>query len=660
MYKKKPILSFPVLLLISCGQLFGQEYSFPTPDRNDLIKSELGFSQNFLSRSQQLTDLSYYDVTDYHIDLQVDPDKRIISGWVTMFAINQTNSTNQIQINLENNMQIDSVQFRGRPVNFLHENNIIDITLPLTLAMGDTFSATTYYHGNPELSPTRSFAWGSHGAMRNPLIWTLSEPYGSPAWWPCKDDPADKADSVRINIIVPSDLYVASNGLLEQISYPAIYRTKYHWHTKYPISTYLVSLAISDYARFSDWYIPNDQDSMEIQYYVLPEHLQEAKQDLSITADMMHYYSSVFGEYPFIDEKYGMAVFGWGGAMEHQTITSYGAGLIRGDNYFDYINAHELAHQWFGDLITMRYWSHIWLNEGFASYAEALWYEHLYGQPGYDHYMQLQWSDYFQGPLWIADSLNANALFSRTVYDKGSWTLHMLRGVLGDSLFFASIDAYASDKQLSYGTATTESLRDICESVSGLTLDWFFDQWVYREGRPAYIVQWNTRGEGPYETTVFVIQKNLPAYKMPIKIKLSSSDSSATFTVWDSLEFQQFNLVTDFSPTTREFDPNNQILKTILDEAPDTQFQVSNNYPNPFSSRTSINILLVKEEIVTFEIFNILGQRVYQRNETLSEGYHPVSWDGKNNNGSRVPSGIYFSRIATSGESKSGKMILLR
>ena len=647
------------LILTICNLSIGQEFSLPEIDRQNIIKSDLYRSQQYLARHQSITSQFSFDVTGYQIDLLIDPDKKNITGLVKMFAKSQVDGLEQILINLENNMLVTSVSFRGDTISYQHENNIILVLLPVNLAREDTFSITIFYHGNPENSSTRSFAWGTHGPARDPLIWTLSEPYGSPAWWPCKDDPADKADSVRIEVTVPADLYVASNGLLEQITYPETNKAKYHWHTKYPISTYLVSLAISDYARFSDWYLPNSLDSMEIQYYVLPEHLEEAKQDLGVTVDMLTYYSSVFGEYPFVEEKYGIAIFGWGGAMEHQTITSYGAGLIRGDNYFDYINAHELAHQWFGDLITMRYWSHIWLNEGFASYAEALWYENLYGRSGYDQYMQLQWSDYFWGSLWIEDSLNVSALFGRTVYDKGSWTLHMLRGVLGDSLFFAAIEAYALDNKLAFGNATTENFRDICESTSGENLDWFFDQWIYREGRPAYIVQWNVNGENSFETKLSVIQKNLPAYKMPIKIKLSSHESSATFTVWDSLEFQQFTFKTAFKPVSLDFDPENQILKTILEESP-THFQISANYPNPFRSKTTINILLAEDDLVSMKIYNILGQIVYSKQMSFPGGYHSISWDSRNNNGYLVSTGIYFVRIANKNESFSSKMVLLR
>ena len=379
-----------------------------------------------------------FDVTSYQLDLDLDPDQYLLQGAVTITAKSLTANLNHIEIDFYHVLSVDSIKQNGSHTTIDHRNSLLYISLKNPANNGDSFTVTIYYHGNPQEGTYRSFGWSDHGSYNAPVIWTLSEPYGSPVWWPCKDDPKDKADSVYINAAVPFDLIVASNGKLRDVT-----RTNdgfiYHWQTHYPISTYLVSLAISNYEQFSDWYAYSDTDSMEVAFYVYPEHLNAAKEDLGVTVEMLEFYSSVFGEYPFIDEKYGMAIFPWSGGMEHQTITSYGSGLIWGTHRYDFINAHELAHQWFGDCITMRHWSHIWLNEGFASYAEALWFEHLGGKEVYHDYVD-RW-DYnpLNGTLFVTDSLNDGALFSRTVYDKGAWVLHMLRGVLGDSLFFQKL-----------------------------------------------------------------------------------------------------------------------------------------------------------------------------------------------------------------------------
>jgi len=568
-------------------------------------------------------------------------------------------------LDLYHNLRVDSVVNADSRLIFTHSNNLIRIILPAPLDINQEFITKIYYHGNPQESNYRSFGWSTHG-INTPIIWTLSEPYGSPAWWPCKDDPKDKANQVNLNISVPSDLIVASNGILSGVSVSG-QRTTYHWETAYPISTYLVSLAISNYEQFSDWYTFSSGDSMEVAFYVYPEHLELAKKDLSVTVNMLEFYSSIFGEYPFIKEKYGMAIFPWNGGMEHQTITSYGSNLIQGNHRYDYINAHELAHQWFGDAITMRYWSHIWLNEGFASYAEALWFENLYGKEFYHQYIDAFDKYPLEGPLFIADSLNEGALFSRTVYDKGAFTLHMLRGVLGDSTFFHCLKEYAQKSRFVYMTATTEDFQMLCEEISGMELGWFFEQWVYRGDRPDYSAQWSVTGSGPYTTTLNIAQKNSHPFKMPLQIKFEGSTADTVFTIWNEDVFHQYSFITYEEPNNLVIDPENWILKTVsikksVDDLrdPPLSFKVEQNFPNPFNPETSIPFSLPEDAKINLEIFNILGEKIYNQSQEFMAGYHTILWRGESNQGNRVPTGIYIYRLSTPSASHTRRMILLR
>jgi aminopeptidase N len=519
------------------------------------------------------------------------------------------------------------------------QNGLIDIILNNVINSDESFSVTIYYHGDPEEGRYQSFGWSNHGSFNTPIIWTLSEPYGSPVWWPCKDDPKDKADSVYINVTVPPDLIVASNGLLSGVSRSREGFT-YHWKTHYPISTYLVSLAISNYEQFSDWYSYSSDDSMEVAYFVYPEHLNAAKEDLSVTVEMLEFYASIFGEYPFIDEKYGMAIFPWSGGMEHQTITSYGFSLIWGNHRYDFINAHELAHQWFGDCITMRHWSHIWLNEGFASYAEALWFEHISGKKAYHNYVNRWDAIPLNDPLFVSDSLNGGALFGRTVYDKGD---------------------------LAYKSAVTEDFQRVCEEVSGIKLDRFFDQWVYGSGRPDYTAKWSVSGEDPWETTLEITQINTNLFKMPLEVILSGQSFEKTFTVWDSLSTQRFHFTTDQKPENLEIDPDNWVLKNLSVSSvegdlnkPPVEFSVSQNYPNPFNPETYIDILLPKDGKVTLEIFNVLGEKVYEESSNQSAGYRTLVWRGQTILGVEAPSGLYFYRVKTGSHAITKRMILLK
>lgn len=507
---------------------------------------------------------SQYDITFYDLFFDLDPVSQLLTGKTLIQGKSTVDGFDMVEIDLGSTMMVDSVLQDGASLSYTHQNGKLNVQLPAAINNGDYFHFTVHYFGNPQTGGLGTFGWDLHGGQH--IIWTLSQPFGAKEWWPCKDDPNDKADSVFVAISVPNYLVATSNGLLVDVDSSGADNDIYYWQTRYPISTYLVAVTVSNYAHFTDWYYSAAGDSMQLHYYVYPEHLSAAMEDFNITDEMIEFFAGVFGEYPFIDEKYGMVTFPWSGAMEHQTLTSYGSPLITGTHDYDFINAHELAHQWFGDCITMRRWSHIWLNEGFASYAEALWIEHINGMQAYHDYMASQDPGRFSGSLFVYDSTNVNALFSNTVYDKGSWTLHMLRGVLGDSVFFSGMSSYTNDTTLMYKSAETGDFRRIMEETAGINLDWFFEQWIYHSGRPNYFYNWNTSpGETGFTTTLNIIQSNPEPFKMPVQIELAGAGFDTVITIWDSLGVQQFSIQTDFQPAELYFDPDNWILKTLTE-----------------------------------------------------------------------------------------------
>ncbi len=615
-----------------------------------------------------------FDVTFYELDLVIQPDDRIIAGSVMMQAIARQANLQQITLDLVDNLQVDSVVSTSSVLSFLHEDDEIAITLAHAHDFGEPLDLTIYYHGQPEnyAGGFASFNFSTH--MGAPIISTLSEPFGARAWWPCKDHPADKADSVDIVITVPGDLTVASNGLLSRVDENADNSRTWHWQERYPISTYLVSLAISNYETFSDVYRVSDTDSMVVEYYVYPEHLDAAKEDFKVTVPMLEFYSETFGPYPFVQEKYGMAEFPWGGAMEHQTCTSYGSNLIRGDHYYDRIVAHELAHQWFGDLITMKHWSHIWLNEGFATYAEALWKEHLLGLDGYLAFMRGLDPVFYGRPdypssVFVYDSTNVGSLFSGTVYNKGAWVLHMLRWVVGDAAFFSTLRDYC--KEFEYGNATTSDFQALCEAHSGRRLDWFFEQWVYGFYRPQYEYSWSTAASGEdYYAILHVrqVQENTGPFKMPLEVQWATPSGDTAFVVWDSLAFQEFYFALNEPVTDVAVDPKGWILKEaaempsgVEDRSP-PQFVLRQNYPNPFNGETLIFYELAQISRVALEIYDILGRRVRTLvNQVQTDRHNVAAWDGKDDNGRLAPSGVYFYRLTVDGAGQPvRKMILIR
>ena len=664
------------LLLLSA--IYGQDahWQIQEMERSRYLRME----KRFFSQLKQ-ADQSDFDVTYYQIRLNINPVDKNISGSVTTKAIAKISGLREITLDFYGNMNVDSVFSNGVALSYNHDrtHHKLVITLDGKYGVGEIFAVTVYYHGQPmDVGGFHSFTFEEHQGV--PIISTLSEPFGAPTWWPCKDNPADKADSVDIIITVPATLVVASNGILVSEVDNGDGTKTFFWAERYPITTYLVSLAISNYEVFSDYYYypspdsSREIDSMEVQYFVYPEDLEKAREDFNVTVDMIEYYSSIFGEYPFIKEKYGMAEFPWGGAMEHQTCTSYGQALIQGNHYYDWVIAHELAHQWFGNLITMKWWSHIWLNEGFASYAEALWAENVGGREAYHEYMNSLDRGIFPTSIFVYDSTNIRSLFDRTVYDKGAWVLHMLRHIIGDTSFFRAMMTYRENYM--FGNATTEDFRKICEAEYGADLDWFFKQWIYGRYRPSYEYSWSEAVEGSDHVvtlTLNQVQTNTGVFKMPLDIVLSTESGDTTIVVWDSLKTQTFQFVLSEEVTDIKIDPEGWVLKVLQYAAgisdilnPPGVFSLSQNYPNPFNSETVIRYTLPYQGSVSLDICDLLGRKIRTLvDEIKPAGSYSVQWDGRNEEGENVSSGIYLYRIRAKAEGGGDfrtvrKMVLIR
>jgi aminopeptidase N len=496
-----------------------------------------------------------YDVSYYDIHLTMDPNTATVAGTVTV-AAQVVNALDVVDLDLAGTLTVNQVlDLGGVPYAFTHTNSILSVTLDRNYAPGELIAFTVDYSGPPDPS-YGAFGFDSHEGQ--PMIWSLSEPFGARSWWPCKDVPSDKADSVDIRITVPKGLIVASNGTLRRVSRGKA-EDRYWWHEGYAISTYLVSVAIYPYTVFSHWYHYAPSDSMEVRYYVFPDHYDDVQATYAKTVPMIELYSSLFGEYPFLEEKYGHAEFLWGGGMEHQTITSLGS-------WSEYLIAHELSHMWWGDMVTCNDFHHIWMNEGFATYCEALWSEFTYGDSYYQQDMQA--AKYFGGgTIYVPETTDWNRIFHTGLsYNKGSWVLHMLRHVVGDSTFFDILETYYADSRYQYATVTTEQFRDLCEDVSGIDLDFFFHEWIYEEYYPSYSYNWTaTPNGGLYDVNVTINQlQSHYLFKMPIDVRITTaSDDTTTFVAWDSLATQSFTMSVADPPTSVLLDPDEWILRTV-------------------------------------------------------------------------------------------------
>jgi len=381
------------------------------------------------------------------------------------------------------------------------------------------------------------------------------------------------------------------------------------------------------------------------------------------------FFSEILGLYPFITEKYGVAICSIGGGMEHQTLTSYGSLLVRGDHYYDWVFVHEMSHMWFGDMITCESWEHIWLNEGFASYCEALWFEHLQGAAKLKSYMETKdvpsrWT----GPvLRDPDNTNPNYYFDNVVYNKAAWVLHMLRHVVGDETFFEILRDYCADPRYRFAAAETNDFTAICEAACGATLSWFFDEWLTRTDRLTY--QWSAkcyRLNDLYNVTIVVDQAQAEPYTMPVDFTVTTAAGVLDTVLWVNELHEEFHISLADSALGVELDPGHWILCTQTELAPaasdvPSAASLDQNYPNPFNPRTVIRFSVGNRSNVLLQVFDARGvvMRTLVEGE-LGAGSHEVTWDGENARGDALPSGIYFYRLRTDTATISRKMILLR
>ena len=540
----------------------------PTQDERQKVRQSKAAAferQRALMEAALLLPPSPVDVERYTIAIKViPPPTRRVEGTVRIQARVAADPIGTLTVGLYDVMAITSiVTGGGTPLSSARANNLVTITLNRIYNPGELVDLTIAYGGTPATANFGGYAFSfrTHGTAAAPIISSLSEPDFAPVWWPCIDRPDDKA-IVDMDLTVPNTLIGVSNGtLLGTLNNPDGTRT-YLWRSSYPISTYLVSVAVSNYFTWTEYYTPvTGGPVMPVQNWVYPEHAALAQEDLNVTVPLLTFYSTLFGEYPFVAEKYGHAIFPFGGGMEHQTVTSYGAVLIRGDHFYDWIAAHELAHQWWGDAVGPAEWPEIWLNEGFATYSEALWAEYEGGAPALHAYMTSLDSRPFCGTLY--DPPTACDIFGHTVYDKGGWVLHMLRHVLGDTAFFQGLrDYYAA---CNGSSATTPLFKGVMEAVSGLDLDPFFNRWVYEPGEPSYRFGW-TAAPTPagYVTHLRIEQaQGGNPFPMPIDVRVTYPGGVQTFVVQNNAMFQDVALPpVPAAPTAVAFDPDVWILKS--------------------------------------------------------------------------------------------------
>jgi len=601
----KRILNMIALLLILVAN---------AQDFDSVVEAETKAALNRVNFVRNLN-TGNYDLKYHRLEFEVDPNVAFVSGEVTSYFEAKENLS-QITFEIDEVLTVSQVLQRGNSLTFTQNaDDEVVITFPETQIAGVLDSLTISYSGNPISSGFGSFEQTTHNG--DPVIWTLSEPYGAKGWWPCKQDLVDKIDSIDVFIKTPrfnpstEEYFAVSNGVEQSQIIDGANKIT-HFKHKYPIPAYLIAIAATNYETYSH-NVPNSGNPFDIVNYVYPEDLAQAQIDTPVTVDIMNLFTNLFEEYPFADEKYGHAQFGWGGGMEHTTVSFMG-------NFSRNLIAHELAHQWFGNKITCGSWKDIWLNEGFATYLSGLVVEDIDGNAAFKTWKQDRNNSITSatnGAVYLtdADTTNVGRIFSgRLSYSKGSMVLHMLRKQLGDTDFFQGMKNYLADPNFAYGYAKTEDYKTIMEIASGENLTEFFNDWIYNQGYPSFSVEWSLPASNMIRLTLSQAQSHASVsfFEAPVRVRIHGAEGEMQDEILDhTVNGEIFDRSVLFDVASVEFDPeadliskNNTVSLNINDISFHTDIKL---IPNPV-----LNVVTIKkpDDLVIYKvtIYNMLGQ----------------------------------------------------
>lgn len=486
----------------------------------------------------------FMDVHHYDLTLNVDPDNHIISGVTKITGFVSGGGIDEVVFDLSSELLVDSVKVGSSTVSFSHDSN--QLLIPLEVNGGEVIDPIEVYYAG---DPGAGWHWGN-------IIYTLNFHDLAHTWFPCQDAPDDKA-MFDLACTVPAGLYVASNGRLADIVAHGDGTETYYWHEPYQIATYLIVVHIGHYDVVTTPYT-NGDTTLDLVYYAPPNQIDQAVVDYVRVPDMLDVFTNRFGPYPFPEDKVGYvtAPISYAG-MEHQTCITLNSAYVTGQGVIDGLVAHELSHMWFGDCLTPNEWPEIWLNEGFASYAEAIYFEDM-GLIPLEEYVDTYTERYFEGPLY-----DPPGFLVLGVYDKGAWVLHMLRHVMGDEAFFQTLQEYYTMFQ--YSNVSTSDFQFVAEMNYADDLSWFFNQWVYGQGHPQYLIEYTileADGANRCEFRIRQTQTDYDFFQMPVDVRLSTDEGqNYDQTCWSQTPDQVFafeSFTGNFNEIT--IDPGNWLL----------------------------------------------------------------------------------------------------
>ena len=620
------------------------------PDPNFIDKMAVSEARNHLKSASftESDDNADYNLVYQQLNFTIDPAVNQIAGSVFSKVKFLKDNVSAIKFDLTDSLTVDSVKCSGVTTTFQHSGDRINIALLMLMSRNSVSQVEIFYHGTPPQTGFGSFTVSKH--EDSPIIWTLSEPYGSKDWWPCKESLTDKIDSLDVFITCPSQYKAASNGKLISDLVSGEKRTA-HWKHRFPIATYLVGIAVTNYETYSDFLDLTDGKKIEVLNYIYLEYLSTAKSKTTEILSILQFYNSKFITYPFASEKYGHAQFSWGGGMEHQTM-SFMTTLD-----FDLV-AHEMAHQWFGDYVTMASWHDIWLNEGFATYLTGLTYENLLnGQfwPAWKDIVSKEITSSPGGSVYVADTTDVNRMFNgRLTYSKGAYLLHMLRWEMGDEKFFQGMKNYLNDPSIAKGFASQEKFVKHMEAAADTIFTEFIKDWYYGEGFPTYQMVYFTDPDNPAKQKLRISQipsdPSVVFFEMHVPVRVWKDGKFQDLRLYNTSQNQEFD-IPEGKPDSIVFDPEKWLcakadkISKVLILAKSDQIQII-----PDNSATRIRVILPDfsgKEIL--RIFDLNGRIVQSGLLKAKDSRVEIRKSGN---------GIYVVEVQSVSQRKTQKVLL--
>jgi aminopeptidase N len=576
-----------------------------------------------------------YNVRFYFLDLNISDSSTYIQGHVAVHITVNAQTGQQIMLDMLDLLNADSVNVNQKKAAYNHSANMMNITLPVLPAGDSLVVIDVFYHGLGKSAGDVPGIYNKTNAATNKQVtWTLSESFHALSWFPCKQSLTDKADSVYVFLSTDKNLKAGSNGLLTASKDLPDNRVRYEWKCRHPIDYYLISFAVGDYMDYSFYAPVNDSDSVLVQNYIYnnTDYFNQNKSLIDKTSDLIKLYSGLYGDYPFKNEKYGHCVAPSGGGMEHQTMTT----LV---NFSFLLVAHELFHQWFGDYLTCKTWQDIWINEGFASYAEYLANQYLVSQSEADSWM-VRTQEYVKslpnGSVFIPAELanNEDRIFDfRLTYAKGAAIIHMIRQEVGnDELFFRIMREFIN--RYKNNTATGNDMRDLCTEMTGRSFDRFFDQWYTGEGYPVLAVNWFQRNDTLYVRSLETPSATTPVFNSLVEyqVSLANHDTIITHRQESALDNWQVYLHGQISSVV--VDPHHWLIMNVtgvskVGNDQQTHFMLT---PNPARDKITLHFT---DPVYNYKLYlaDSSGRILYTEEANTSE---------KNIDIGKLAKGMYF------------------